>query len=128
LAFSRRSTISFDHRCLRGLPVLVHEVSRRALGSSTTQDCPGTRAIVPVHVAFRTRQGRRRPDCQFSELNNPAHLSPVYASSYSSRSTTQNSGPSGSLILSRKALSSSASCRFIPAHCLGMFCSTIVEL
>ena len=28
----------------------------------------------------------------------------------------QNSGPSGSLLLSRKALSSSASCRFIPAH------------
>src|ERR1039457_1924840 len=25
-------------RCLRGLPVLVHEVSRRAVGSSTTPD------------------------------------------------------------------------------------------
>ena len=121
LAFSRRPMVSFDHRYLRGLPVLAHEVYRRALGSSTTQDCPGTRAIVPVHVAFRTRQWRRHPDCIFSELNNPARLSPVYASPYSSRSTAQNSGPSGSLVLSRKALSSSASCRFIPAHCLSGF-------
>jgi hypothetical protein len=43
----------FHHRHPRGLPVLVHEVSRRALGSSTTQDCPQTRVIVSVHVAFR---------------------------------------------------------------------------
>src|ERR1039458_7650922 len=93
--------------------------SRRVLGSSTTQDCPGTRVIVPVHVAFRASIGRQHPDCIFSELNVPAHLSPVYASPCSSRNTAQNSGPSGSLILSRKALSSSASCRFIPAHILG---------
>src|ERR1039457_3545649 len=119
LAFSRRSAISFDHGYLRGLPFLVHEVSRRVLGSSTTQDCPGTRVIVPVHVAFRASIGRQHPDCIFSELNVPAHLSPVYASPCSSRNTAQNSGPSGSLILSRKALSSSASCRFIPAHILG---------
>src|SRR5207245_1414524 len=33
----------------------------------------------------------------------------------------QDSGPSGSLLLSRKALSSSTSCRFIPAHCHGDF-------
>jgi hypothetical protein len=30
--------------------------------------------------------------------------------------TAQGSRPSGSLLLSRKALSSSTSCRFIPAH------------
>src|SRR5450755_167227 len=30
--------------------------------------------------------------------------------------SAQDSGPSGSLLLSRKALSSSTSCRFIPAH------------
>jgi hypothetical protein len=29
----------------------------------------GARAIAPVHVAFRTYQGRRPPDCQFTELN-----------------------------------------------------------
>src|ERR1039458_8543980 len=121
LTFSRRSAISFNCRHLRGLPVLVHEVSRRVLGSSTTQDCPGTRVIVLGHVAFRTSRRRRHPDCIFSELNIPAHLSPVYASPCSSRNTAQNSGPSGSLILSRKALSSSTSCRFIPAHLLGDF-------
>ena len=34
----------------------------------------GTRAIAPVHVAFRALQRRRRPDCIFSELNtHPAY-------------------------------------------------------
>ena len=35
--------------------------------------------------------------------------------------TAQDSGPSGSLLLPRKALSSSTSCRFIPAHITGHF-------
>jgi hypothetical protein len=61
-------------------------------------------------------QKRRRPDWGFSEINYPAHLSPVYASCRLSRGATQNSGPSGSLFLTRKASSSSASYRFIPAH------------
>ena len=52
----------------------------------------------------------------FFEVQYPAHLSPVYASSRPSQNATQNSGPSGSLILTRKASSSSASYRFIPAH------------
>src|ERR1039458_9475194 len=43
-------------------------------------------------------------------------LPPVYASLRASRHSTQNSGPSGSLLLPRKDFSSSASCRFIPAH------------
>src|ERR1035438_9921483 len=37
-AFSRRPTAELGSRHLRGLPVLLYEVSRRALGSSTTQD------------------------------------------------------------------------------------------
>jgi|SRR5215470_12156970 len=37
-AFARRPAVWLDRRCLRGLPVLVHEVSRRAVGSSTTPD------------------------------------------------------------------------------------------
>jgi hypothetical protein len=37
----------------------------------------------------------------------------------------QDSRPSGSLVLSRKALASSASCRFIPAHCNRLVSSTI---
>ena len=32
LAFARRPAAWFDRRCLRGLPVLVHEVSRRVWG------------------------------------------------------------------------------------------------
>src|SRR5207244_13234192 len=47
----------------------------------------------------------------------PPRLSSVYASLCPSRYPVQDSRPSGSLLLSRKALSSSASCRFIPAHC-----------
>jgi len=46
-----------------------------------------------------------------------ALLSSVYASLCTSRYPAQDSRPSGSLLLSRKELSSSASCRFIPAHC-----------
>ena len=119
LAFSRRSAVCFDRRHLRGLPVLVHEVSRRALGSSTTQDCPGTRATVPVHAAFRHYKSVGVLIASFrSSIAQPTYT-PVYASPCSSRGTTQNSGPSGSLLLPRKALSSSTSCRFIPAHCNG---------
>src|SRR5712692_9099892 len=59
---------------------------------------------------------RRRPDCIFSELNTQPTYTPVYASPCTSRCPAQNSGSSGSLPLSRKALSSSAACRFIPAH------------
>src|SRR5215470_15863255 len=62
-------------------------------------------------------QERRRPDCIFSELNTQPTYSPVYASPCTSRCPTQNSGPSGSLLLSREKFSFSASHRFIPAHC-----------
>ena len=65
---------------------------------------------------------RRRPDCLFSKLNTQPTYSPVYASLHTSRRTTQNSGPSGSLLLPRKEFSSSASCRFIPALPDHRFC------
>ncbi len=61
-------------------------------------------------------QQRRHPDLVFSKLDTQPTYSPVYASSYTSRCTTQNSGPSGSLLLPRKNFPFSASCRFIPAH------------
>jgi hypothetical protein len=64
-------------------------------------------------------QKRQRPDCIFSELNTQPTCTPVYASPNTSRCATQNSGPSGSLLLSRRTLSFPASCRFIPAHCIG---------
>src|SRR3981081_1869764 len=64
-------------------------------------------------------QKRQRPDCIFSKLNTQPTCTPVYASPNTSRCATQNSGPSGSLLLSRRTLSFPASCRFIPAHCNG---------
>ena len=51
-----------------------------------------------------------------SSIAHPTY-SPVYASPCTSRYPTQNSGPSGSLLLTRKNFAFSASCRFIPAHC-----------
>ena len=76
-----------------------------------------TRGSALVPIAFRALQRRRRPDCQFSQLHTHPADSPVYASPSTSRCPVQNSGPSGSLVLSREASSSSASCRFSPAHC-----------
>src|SRR6266550_3934735 len=55
-----------------------------------------------------------------SSIAHPTY-SPVHASLCTSRYPTQNSGPSGSLLLTRKNFAFSASCRFIPAHCNGDF-------
>ena len=49
-------------------------------------------------------------------ITHPAY-SRVYASPCTSRYLAQNSGPSGSLLLTRENFAFSASCRFIPAHC-----------
>ena len=49
----------------------------------------------------------------------PPHLPSIYASLRHLAVAAQDSRPSGSLLLSRKALSSSTSCRFSPAHCNG---------
>ena len=86
------------------------------VGSTTTQDRPEARASAPGRVAFRFDRQRRRPDCNFSKLDTQPICAPVYASPDTSRCPVQNSGPSGSLLLSREALSSSTPCRFIPAH------------
>src|SRR5258708_29044928 len=56
----------------------------------------------------------------------PPRLSSVYASLSTSRYPAQDSRPSGSLLLSRKELSSSASCRFIPAHRKVLITATIL--
>ncbi len=112
-----------------GFAAGVSEVSRFSCmkflgvlwGLRLRRTAPGTRNSAPVHVAFRTLQLRRRPDCIFSELNTQPTYSPVYASLCTSRYPTQNSGPSGSRLLSRRDSSSPASYRFIPAHCNGDF-------
>jgi hypothetical protein len=116
LALAGRPAPCLTRRRREGLPVLVHEVSRRVLGSTTTRDCSGTRARAPAHAAFPYPYKVGVPIASFrSSITQPA-CTPVYASPPTSRSATQNSGPSGSLLLSRKTLSFSTSCRFIPAH------------
>jgi hypothetical protein len=59
-----------------------------------------------------------------SSIAHPTY-SPVYASLCTSRYPTQNSGPSGSLLLTRENFAFSASCRFIPAHCNRLVTTTI---
>src|SRR3984893_267959 len=110
----------------RGLPVLVHEVSRRVWGlrlRRTEQELALTfRFMLPsAHykdVGVRVASFR-------SSIAHPAY-SPVYASPCTSRYPTQNSGPSGSLLLTRKNFPFSASCRFSPAHCNRDFSPTDV--
>ena len=102
----------------RGLPVLVSEVSRRAGGLRLRRAVRDARVYASRPCCLPPSQGRRRPDCAFSKLHTPPTYSSVYASLCTSRCPAQNSRPSGSLFLSRKALSSSASDRFIPAHWL----------
>ncbi len=53
-----------------------------------------------------------------SSIAHPAYT-PIYASLTPSRESAQDSGPSGSLVLSRKNFAFSASCRFYP----GAFCN-----
>src|SRR5260370_16380147 len=48
-----------------------------------------------------------------SQIPPPAYT-PIYASLTPSRESAQDSGPSGSLVLSRKNFAFSASCRFYP--------------
>ena len=63
-------------RCLRGLPVLGHEVSRRVWGLRLRRTEQGARTIAPAHIAFRAFQRRRRPDQIFSKLIRPPRLYP----------------------------------------------------
>jgi hypothetical protein len=112
------------------LPAGVSEVSRfscmKLPGVSGVYDYAGPSR----DSRYRSRpcclppmQKRQRPDCIFSEFNTQPTCTPVYASLLTSRSATQNSGPSGSLLLSRRTLAFPASCRFIPAHCI--WCQSI---
>jgi len=102
----------------RGLPVLVQKVSRRVWGLRLRRAVREARASASRPCCLPPSQGRRRPDCAFSKLHTPPTYTSVYASLCTSRYPAQNSRPSGSLLLSRKALSSSTSDRFIPAHWL----------
>jgi hypothetical protein len=111
-AFARRPAAS------TGVSEVSRFSCRKCLGVSGVYDYAGragTRASVPGLCCLPPVRRRRRPDCAFSKPNTQPTYSPVYASLYASRRPAQNSGPSGSLLLSREEFSSSASCRFIPA-------------
>jgi hypothetical protein len=95
------------------LPAGVSEVSRfscmKLPGVSGVYDYAGP----DRNSRYRSRpcclppmQKRQRPDCIFSKLNTQPTCTPVYASPNTSRCATQNSGPSGSLLLSRRTLHS----------------------
>ena len=94
----------------------MHEVSRRVWGLRLRRTDPelalAFRLMLPsAHykdVGVRVASFR-------SSIAHPTY-SPVYASPCTSRYPTQNSGPSGSLLLTRENFSFSASCRFSPAH------------
>jgi hypothetical protein len=112
-------------RRLRGLPVLVYEVSRRVWGlrlRRTEQEL--ALSSLPILPSVHYKDVGVRIASFRSSMAHPA-CSPVYASLCTSRYPTQNSGPSGSLFLSRGVSSTPASYRFIPAHCNGDFSPTI---
>jgi hypothetical protein len=109
---------------LPGLTTSVAEVSRfsymKFLGVSGVFDYAGpskSSRYRSCSCCLPPLQERRRPDCIFSELQTHPTYSPGYASPCTSRCPAQNSGPSRSLVLSRKNFAFSASCRFSPAHC-----------
>jgi len=115
-------------RRLRGLPVLVYEVSRRVWGlrlRRTEQEL--ALSSLPILPSVHYKDVGVRIASFRSSMAHPA-CSPVYASLCTSRYPTQNSGPSGSLFLSRGVSSTPASYRFIPAHCNGDFSPITLSL
>jgi hypothetical protein len=109
------------HRChgyWRGLSVLARVVSRRAHGSWTTPGLTDTRVIVPVSVAFPWQALGRRPEFAFrSSIPRPSMpLSTLHPAPHGTRRKTR--GQDGSLLLSRGALSSPTTRRFIPTIAL----------
>src|SRR5438309_9779014 len=91
-----------SRRCLRGLPVLVHEVSRRVWGLRLrrTEQELALSSLSMLPSAHYKDVGVRIASFR-SSIAHPTY-SPVYASPCTSRYPTQNSGPSGSLLLTRK--------------------------
>ncbi len=93
----------------------MQKVSRRAWGLRLRRTVPGLALASRMHVAFRCSDGVGVLIAAFRSSIPSPPIPLVYASLHASRRAAQNSGPSGSLLLSPKDLSSSPSCRFIPA-------------
>src|SRR6202162_1807579 len=103
-------------RRLRGLPVLVHEASRRVWGLRLRRtDQELALALLLILPTAHYKDGGVRIASFRSWI--PTSPSPCLRFTESLAVSAQDSGPSRSLVFTRKALSSSASCRFIPAHC-----------
>src|ERR1017187_2249955 len=101
----------------RGLPVLVHEVSQRARGLRLRGTRQRLAISSPPVLPSSASTESAFPNLAFSELNTRPTDAAVYASRAASRRPAQNSR-SGWIryLLSCRALSSPASCRFNPAH------------
>jgi len=100
---------------LRGLPVLVQKVSRRVWGLRLRRTVRELALPLPsvLPSAQSDSVGVLMGVFRSSIPSPPLPL--LYASRHASRHTAQNSGPSGSLLLSREEFSSPAFRRFIPA-------------
>src|SRR5216683_2194176 len=99
------------------LPVLVHVVSQRARVLRLRRTEQSTRDSRGCCVAFLLSERSRRPvpSAFRSSIARPTDTS-VYASSDTSRYHLQDSRPGWiRCLLSRRALSSPTTCRFIPA-------------
>jgi hypothetical protein len=97
----------------------VHEVSRRVWGlrlRRTEQEL--ALAFLFILPSAHYKDVGVRIASFRSSIAHPAYT-PIYASLTPSRESAQDSGPSGSLVLSRKNFAFSASCRFYP----GAFCN-----
>jgi hypothetical protein len=111
-AFTHRPA-DLSSRRLRGLPVLVHEASRRVWGLRLRRTEQELAISPPPVLPSANAKSVGVPNCIFWELNTQPACTPVYASPCTSRRTTQNSGPSGSLLLSRRTLAFPTSCRLL---------------
>ena len=115
-AFSRRPAADVRRRRLRGLPVLVYEVSRRAWGLRLRRTNKGSRyrhcpCCLP-HMLTASASG-----LYIFAAQSPTPPIPLFTLRRAPRDAQRKTrGQSGSLLLPCKASSSSASYRFSPAH------------
>jgi hypothetical protein len=104
----------FRRKRQRGLSVLAHGVSMHAWASTTPPGDDALAFIAHRHVAFRTGQDRRPPDCLFrSSMSLPAYA-PVNASSAPSRTPSHDSDSRWLAIPFLATLSFATPRRFIP--------------
>src|SRR5215468_1442959 len=104
------------HRCLRGLPVLVHEVSRRVWGLRLRRTEPGLALalLLVLPSAHYKGVGVRIASFRSSIPTPPIPLSTLRGLPHDRARARLEAEP---LLLSRRTLSFSTSYRFIPAHC-----------